>query len=275
MPNWVQNTIRVTKDIEKFKEVFIPNGEIDFNRIIPMPEDLDIQSGGSSYKPNGVGYNDTDKVIIHFLQPIWENLYSDTKTQGEFATTSLETLKANKDIMSDIYSLHFWSSIQWDEYLQEDVTIKSKGYFNYKRYGFVDWHDFKTKQWGTKWNVDNTETYITEDTRGLFITFKTAWSTPFPIFSKLAEQFSFDVLFADEDRGYNMGILHFEKGDIENVGIDEFEDVKSDFERYALANIIWGDDYYITSEELEDIDYEPISEERYNELSTIVAPYLP
>lgn len=277
MPNWVQNTIRVTENIEKFKEVFIPNGEIDFNRIIPMPEDLDIQSGGSSYKPNKAGYNATDFGIVDLLEPLWNRTYTDNVSQADFKQAILDNFLSNSFLMQKAKDLYSWfkDDNKVVDYIKDDIEIKSLGYFNYKRYGFVDWYQFKNEKWGTKWNVNNDETYIIENTRGLFVTFKTAWGIPFGILSKLAEQFSFSVLFADEDRGYNMGIVHFTKGNTETVGLDEFEDVTDQNERYAIANIIWGDDYDITSEELEDIGYEPISEDRYDELYGLVAPYLP
>ena len=277
MPNWVQNTIRVTENIEEFKKVFIPNNEIDFNRIIPMPEDLDITSGGSSYKPNGVGYNNIDIGVVELLQPMWEKAYTDTITQAGFKEAVIGSLKNNSFLMAkgtELFSV-FENKDKLGEYFLDNAELKTLGYFNYKRYGFVDWYQFKNEKWGTKWNVNNDETYITEDTRGLFITYKTAWGIPFGILSKLAEQFSFSVLFSDEDRGYNMGIAHFTKGNTEEVSVDEFEDIIDQNERYALANIIWGDDYSITSEELEDVGYEPISKDRYNELADIVLPYLP
>lgn len=70
------------------------------------------------------------------------------------------------------------------------------------RYGATDWYDWSIKNWGTKWNA-----YRILDEQGL-IEFETAWSTPSPIFEKLAKTIKgckFTVEYADEDIGRNCG----------------------------------------------------------------------
>ena len=52
MPNWVQNIITVKpSNIEKLKEVLLNEGEeVDFNKIIPMPEDIFLGNLGDKEK---------------------------------------------------------------------------------------------------------------------------------------------------------------------------------------------------------------------------------
>lgn len=73
----------------------------------------------------------------------------------------------------------------------------------------LPWH---VQNWGTKW--DAYAIVVDED----FITFATAWSTPWPIWEALAEHFKdmqniqLVIEYADEDAGGNCGIAVYEGG---------------------------------------------------------------
>lgn len=70
---------------------------------------------------------------------------------------------------------------------------------NFFECGYIYWHDFNTKNWGTKWNA-----YETDTREG--VSFQTAWSHPEPIFVALSALFPNDeivVSYADEDIGQN------------------------------------------------------------------------
>ena len=46
MPNWVKNVVTVSEDtMNKIKEKYFVNGELDFNKIIPMPKSLELVEG--------------------------------------------------------------------------------------------------------------------------------------------------------------------------------------------------------------------------------------
>lgn len=73
-----------------------------------------------------------------------------------------------------------------------------------KKYDGPTWYDWQREHWGTKWNCYEVSAYD-----GGF-RFQTAWSTPSPIWVALAEKFphiTFEIRFADEDIGHNLG--HF------------------------------------------------------------------
>lgn len=40
MPNWIVNKISVDKDVDKIKEKLCTDNEVDFNNIIPMPDNI-------------------------------------------------------------------------------------------------------------------------------------------------------------------------------------------------------------------------------------------
>ena len=54
---------------------------------------------------------------------------------------------------------------------------------NQEKYGFDNWYDWRVANWGTKWNAS--ESNYDEETG--VINFDTAWSIPYPIISKIAE----------------------------------------------------------------------------------------
>jgi hypothetical protein len=65
-----------------------------------------------------------------------------------------------------------------------------------------DWYNWRLDNWGTKWN--SSEIYVFEEG----FTFNTAWSTPFNLLVGLSKKYpnvEFNIRFADEDFGYNVG----------------------------------------------------------------------
>jgi hypothetical protein len=72
-----------------------------------------------------------------------------------------------------------------------------------EKYGVVGWYDWNVKFWGTKWNACGAES----SGYGRF-TFDTAWSAPLPVLvalSKLFPEVEIQIVYADEDSGYNTG----------------------------------------------------------------------
>ena len=72
-----------------------------------------------------------------------------------------------------------------------------------------DWYEWCIKNWGTKWDAYDVN-LIKEGLR-----FYTAWSCPAPIFEAIAQKYpdaEFRVLFADEDIGSNLGVIHIKNG---------------------------------------------------------------
>jgi len=79
------------------------------------------------------------------------------------------------------------------------------------RFGFADWYGWQTNNWGTKWNASSVQ-WIDDD----FVMFNTAWSTPFDLLVKLSEKYpeaKFEIEYADEDFGYNVGTYTLQNGE--------------------------------------------------------------
>ena len=106
-----------------------------------------------------------------------------------------------------------------------------------KKYGVDNWYDWACDHWGTKWNVVPQETLVNSDYQTL--DFNTAWATPFEFFLSLSLKFpklEFEVKFADEDIGYNCGIVIYKNGSYEETYVPE----EGTREAKKFANEVWG-----------------------------------
>lgn len=205
MPNWVSNIIVATDgNFEALKELLVnEKGEVDFNKVIPMPSDLNIISGSYSYITDKYGWNKEEvKKQEELINPILEKFYNSELTQAGYCnivTTSLSEEELNT--FKEFYGISEAKDI---EHLENVI----KGYYNIKKYGHRDWYDWRIKNWGTKWNVNPDDMYITENT----ICFQTAWSCPVEVLLNISKKVPVTVAYADEDLGSNYGIIMLKDG---------------------------------------------------------------
>lgn len=221
MPNHVQNILTFGGSAEAVKKAldFIkgnnPNDEgksyIDFNAIVPMPKDLDITSGGDG------------ETAMEYL---W--------------------LKNNPTAGAAFEELRWRVEQDWsDERRKEALELGRKYISNLRMYGAKDWYDWRRKAWGTKWNAYD----VTASDDGREIWFNTAWCAPVPIVEAIAMKFpdvTIELLYADEDAGYNTGHLTFEDGEcvdayLPDGGTDEAM-------RIFFATHPGDEDYYVKNE---------------------------
>jgi hypothetical protein len=83
--------------------------------------------------------------------------------------------------------------------------------------GFYEhcWYNWNTANWGTKWGAYDTEVTIEPDVA--VVQFDTAWSHPFPVMKVLSQRFpdeTLDVMYADEDLGFNCGAYSIKNGEV-------------------------------------------------------------
>ena len=183
MPNHVTNRIKLSgerSEINKLMEAVkfdnIGLGSIDFNKVIPMPDSLEIECGSST--KNGLkAYTDLVNLI---------------KSSGQDTVTE-QSEQAYLVLRTDI------SEKEW--------TLGKQAYENIQKYGFSDWYDWSIANWGTKWNAYGYEHFnLSENSNTIY--FLTAWSAPHPVMGKLSEMFPKVKItheWADEDIGNNCG----------------------------------------------------------------------
>ena len=109
-----------------------------------------------------------------------------------------------------------------------------------KKFGHCDWYGWQTANWGTKWN--GYDQYEVDEN---CIEFNTAWGTPVTLLTALSlkyPQVTFEVEYADEDFGYNVGKFVLLNGETIDQNIPD----GGSQEAIEMAMDIKGDeDYYL------------------------------
>lgn len=116
-----------------------------------------------------------------------------------------------------------------------------------QKFGADNWYDWKLANWGTKWGG-----YESARIDEVTFEFQTAWSTPTKYLEKMSEKFpevTFEVKYAGEDMGYNVGEYHLLNG--EYVESNPLEG--GSLEAYKLAvELQGGDDSWVVNDYLTD-----------------------
>lgn len=214
MPNHITTKIEFYGEqgnIDKVLDFIKGDGEcIDFNKIIPMPESLNIESGSTTDR--AIAYYVTERLTIPVEQTNLNALISnmfDNNWAREVVRRVAESAKTESaEEMEKLYNMG-------KQYM-----------FNRENYGFYTWYDWCRANWGTKWNAYDSNF----DKDGNVIEFDTAWSCPIPVLDALAELCDeHDVYFigkwADEDSGHNVGT--FESDCCEDGCLFNYEHVEN------------------------------------------------
>ena len=217
MPNYVATEIRVKGDKEKLDQlvetVSSNDGEyraFDFNKIVPMPEELNISSCSSGE---------------------WGMRYIILKSDKNYFLLTDEDRNFIKQFEN-----------RSEEDIKDSLEYGKKYLHNLSKYGHKTWYDWCSdpSNWNTKWNSCDSECSRIDDNEVMF-TFSTAWSFCHPIVKKLSELFptlTIEAKWADEDAGSNTGSIEIRN----KVYISEnYPDYGSN-EAYKLYKELWGCD---------------------------------
>lgn len=214
MPNYVIHNVKISGSVEtisKVKKQIIntkdENGNVfpfSFQSIIPRPASLNIPV--SSGVLDGIDY-------------IKGNISEKKKIEARYATYT-----------------------DGKNHLKEHIRLAEIALDNIKKYGYKDWFDWNIDNWGTKWDAHDPYVETTDDE--IMLEFTTAWTTPKPVFLKLAEQYPdlmINIDYADQDMGFNCGTYSYADGNWEyQIGDLEF------------ACLMWGENPEEYCEEKED-----------------------
>lgn len=190
-------------------------GTIDFNKLIPMPESLNIECGSR-----------TDKGLKAYRDFI--SVYT-----LENGITGLDLLHIPKQ--SEDAFLRIRTDIQPDEW-----ELGRQAFQNQLQYGAPTWYEWSIQNWGTKWNACGYEAGTDYGTNCKALWFKTACDAPVPVIEELARRFpEVDLThrWAGDVIGHNCGMHEYSAG----VRTEEFfPDGQKDQIDFALD--VWGFD---------------------------------
>ena len=217
MPNWVKTIVKTKPEVlsEVLKNYSDNEGKFSFDKVIPMPKELDIED--SSMGEEGLMF-----------------LYLDSK-DDLYKSKINETYHSLNMFYDDIYKGKNFFEIKnnFDKYktdylFKKNIELGKKYLDNYEKYGYATWYDWCTYHWGTKWDLcqfqHNKDTMI----------FMSAWEFAEPVFLELSSKIpnaTFLCEYADELIAENSGILKIKNGKI----------IESEFElNNTQIEEIWG-----------------------------------
>lgn len=227
MPNHVKNIVKMD-GITKLP-LFTEEESVmcfDFNKLIPMPESLNIESGSK-----------TDESIVYYLT---EKCTRSIRTVNEESKQIINKLVKNmfggEEWPNEIFLRILDRTYSMSEMEKEKIYSDGKIYVdNWQNYGATTWYDWRCEKWDTKWNAYDNE-QPDDDT----IVFETAWSSPQKVIEKLAQMYPGAVIehwWADEDMGSNTGYARYERG--QQVEICWNDSCSNDaYDTYVTC---WGD----------------------------------
>lgn len=196
MPNHCLNKLKIEGESAKVQEFFQAikadkaddDGSFspfDFNKIIPMPESLNIVSGSTTDEGIAILDPNSDEAE-KYLGYNWVN------AKGE-------KIKTYEMLVEHLKGRH-------PKDLDECLKMGRTALDNLKEYGCKDWYSWSVKNWGTKWGAyDFVEVNNEPDIENYEIVFNTAWSPPVPVIEKLGELFpdlSFTLHYFEPGAGF-------------------------------------------------------------------------
>lgn len=209
MPNHITNEITFGTDsaaLAAFQKMLAEMqaddgflGSIDFNKLIPMPESMNIEAGSRTDK--GL------KLYKAFLKEseniALQGLVSTPETHESAVQRHLEKFTAEKEADPEAWALG-------------EQALR-----NIQKYGCATWYEWANHNWGTKWNAYDCRPLGPQSHT---MRFSTAWNSVPQILVALSRKYPEQRIvyrWADEDIGHNVGEMTFEKGMVVDLDIPE------------------------------------------------------
>lgn len=203
MPNNVTNQLTINGSDSQVKEVldFLKGKDsegkemlIDFNKIEPMPEALNLPSDADSMNAM--------KYLLAVQSGFRAKIALKMDSTLENLVASVEEIKATNPKR------------------YETMIANGKQYLrNIADYGCTTWYEWRIEHWETKWNAYEAS-MVNDNT----IEFLTAWCGVPGLMKKLATKFpdvEFEYIFADEDLGFNVGSYRIKGNNVEDDSPDD------------------------------------------------------
>ena len=188
MPNWCFNEISIECNEEEAKrimeEIKGPKGDVDYNKIIPMPMTIPNYTVGESFLLECLA------AFCTIQEVPWPRV---DMIQDPFVRTMYSQYINKKHVVSrQPHNIMY--------------LIGQLVYYNLTTNGYLIWYDWSNKNWGVKWNASNSEVW--QDKGKLSIVFDSPWWTPDRVLEQLSKnhpdvEFKVD-LSGELDRNYHL-----------------------------------------------------------------------
>ena len=178
MPNFVKNILSFDGDPAQVDRLFSAiQGEtspMDFNKLIPMPSELEIEAGSRT----AAGFKEY---------------------MGFVADTGFRT-----ELEQPYLAAH--PEIDWEEW-----ELGKQAFHNIREFGCPTWYEWRIQNWGTKWNASGAEVL---DGRLSFLTAWNAPKLILEKLSQMFPTITIHHVWADEDIGHNCGDRTYKNGTV-------------------------------------------------------------
>ena len=195
MPNFIRNILKMNALPERVEEILSqiksdsnPEQFIDFNKIIPLPKELEISAGS---------LEELVSLYMTYINPEVD-YYGEGHKEENVCSVQNEVFRFDQNLNPDQIEKML---TRFNKYSEEQCLQIGKRYYdNYKDFGATSWYHWCIGNWGTKWNA--CELYMASEN---IIVFYTAWNYPESIIQKISELFDVNVKLAYADENFNGG----------------------------------------------------------------------
>ena len=176
MQNYVKNILSFDGDPAQVDRLFSAiqrdHSPLDFNKLIPMPTELEIESGSR-----------TNAGFKKYMEFVADNGY-----------------------IAEMESAYRADHPEID---REGWNLGKQALHNVKIFGYPTWYEWRIQNWGTKWNASSVEIL---DGRLSFLTAWNAPKPVIEKLSEMFPTVSIHHIWANEDIGYNCGERTYRNG---------------------------------------------------------------
>ncbi len=205
MPNWTMNKITCKKSIgDKILTKTDDGYSFDFNKLIPMPDSMNVPAGSTEHDAVASYYISQDKQGRRNIEDQLENskVFFDSNYWKRYKTYIDDYIREPNKLKQK--EENFSGKINESDKIYGSLSELGKHYIdNVINYGYSQWYDWCSEVWGTKWNVgDEVSVDYFPETDEYKIEFDTAWCVPYGIveeFSKLCSDEEFLWEYENED----------------------------------------------------------------------------
>lgn len=145
----------------------------DFNKVIPMPGELDLPSGSM-----------VEESIVYYLTNRCRTKTKNLKKPARDLINKLIVKEYGKERLDYMFKYIPDKLKKFNENRAEFYKKGAQYVENFKEYGEVNFENWCRNNWGTSWNVLDTG-IIDDDT----IAFDSAWNNPEPIIKRLSQMY--------------------------------------------------------------------------------------